>query len=647
MNRSFLWIAVLGSGWWGANVLLAQQELPPPEPRPVVVPAADHFEPLTRGPVHEAFAQGATTATNDWLVIRKEPPPVIDEIPPAQRPAGDDIAWIPGYWGWDDEREDFIWISGIWRAIPPGREWVPGYWARVPGGYQWISGYWADTRLMEVEYLPPPPETAEAGPTTAPPTGDEIWIPGTWLWQNNRYVWRPGYWAKGDPRWVWTNARYVYTPRGYLFVSGFWDYLPDQRGLLFAPVYFQGPVPRNYVYSPRLVVSTALLLEHLFLRPSYGHYYYGDYYAAPYRTRGILPFYVFNDNRRGYDPLYAWQRWQHRQDREWERRLAARYDALRDREDGRPPRDWATWERRRRDNDRTPLFSAIQDFSRSAGGTWKFRDLADDARRDVGRLSRDFEQYRQQRLKAEAEAAARTGENRGPDRVRLLKPPIGDPASRPGPNLRDRIPGADVLPGRDLPGRDVPGRDVPGRNVLPGRGDRDERDGRPRLERDSRDTPQPEPRPGVIRPDTPRPDAPRPDRPRVDTPRPDTPRPGVPRADTPRPEPPRGDAPKGDRPKTETPRPSLTPRPNPMPTPRPEPRAEPRPDPKPAPRPQAAPRPQPQPQTQPAPQPRPQPQPQPGSQPRAERPERPSAGPAGTPNRPKGGGERPNRGKKD
>ena len=50
------------------------------------------------------------------------------------------MAWIPGYWAWDDERTDFLWVSGIWRALPPGRQWVPGYWGRSGQGAQWTSG---------------------------------------------------------------------------------------------------------------------------------------------------------------------------------------------------------------------------------------------------------------------------------------------------------------------------------------------------------------------------------------------------------------------------------------------------------------------------------------------------------------------------
>lgn len=54
----------------------------------------------------------------------------IEEVPPEQKPTGDNVDWIPGYWAWDDERTDFLWVSGIWRSLPPGRQWVSGYWAK-------------------------------------------------------------------------------------------------------------------------------------------------------------------------------------------------------------------------------------------------------------------------------------------------------------------------------------------------------------------------------------------------------------------------------------------------------------------------------------------------------------------------------------
>ena len=143
----------------------------------------DGVQVLTSGPVHEAFAETVSFDPEPGLVAPKAPPPAIEELPPEQRPEGVNVAWIPGYWAWDDERTDFLWVSGIWRSLPPGRQWVPGYWARSGQGAQWTSGYWADAKDSEIEYLPEPPTTVEVGPNVTAPSADYRWLPGCWLWQ--------------------------------------------------------------------------------------------------------------------------------------------------------------------------------------------------------------------------------------------------------------------------------------------------------------------------------------------------------------------------------------------------------------------------------------------------------------------------------
>ena len=211
--------------------------------------AGEGVQVLTRGPVHEAFADTVTFDPEPGIVVPKAPPAAIEELPPDQKPDGANVAWIPGYWGWDDEREDFLWVSGIWRNLPPSRQWMPGYWGNIAQGAQWTSGYWADAKMTEVEYLPEPPATAEAGPNIAAPSADSTWLPGSWVWNQGRYAWRPGFWAAVRPDWDWVPAHYVYSPRGYVFVDGYWDHSIGQRGVLFAPVYFN-----SGVYAPRFLL---------------------------------------------------------------------------------------------------------------------------------------------------------------------------------------------------------------------------------------------------------------------------------------------------------------------------------------------------------------------------------------------------------
>src|SRR5687768_8220926 len=74
-----------------------------------------------RGPVHEAYAEATDAVVSPGTVATKQPPELIEEVPPEERPEGDNVTWIPGYWAWDEEEPGFLWVSGFWRAVPPAR----------------------------------------------------------------------------------------------------------------------------------------------------------------------------------------------------------------------------------------------------------------------------------------------------------------------------------------------------------------------------------------------------------------------------------------------------------------------------------------------------------------------------------------------
>lgn len=265
------------------------------------------LEYLTRGPLHEAFADpyAANPAANP--LVAASPPEPIRELPPDLKPSGDSITWIPGYWAWDDERSDFIWISGLWRDIPPGQRWLPGYWEPVGEGYRWISGLWLANEIEQVTYLPPPPESLEQGPSSPAPREDSFYVPGNWAHQTQEYQWTPGYWTQTQPEWIWIPASYAWTPRGCIYRPGYWDYAPERRAVMFTPVYFQQTIYTNprFVYRPRYVVNTGMnLLVHLFVRPNYRQYYFGDYYGAGFQ-QNYYPWVNYAQAGRGYDPLYT------------------------------------------------------------------------------------------------------------------------------------------------------------------------------------------------------------------------------------------------------------------------------------------------------------------------------------------------------
>lgn len=392
-------------------------------------------EVLTRGPVHEAFAGMVTFNPEPGIVISKAPPELIEEIPPEERPEGDNVSWIPGYWGWDDERTDFIWVSGTWRALPPGREWLAGYWGQTSGGYQWTSGYWADASARQTTYLPPPPATVEVGPNIAAPSVDYGWSPGCWIWYSGRYAWRPGYWALGRADWDWMPDHYVWTPRGYLFVGGYWDYPVQRRGIVFAPVYFQSSyyARRGYVYSPSIVISLGVFTDHLFLRPSYSHYYFGDYYGASYSQGGFYASFSFQSSHHGYDPFYSQQRWTHRQDRDWERRTEASFQYRRDHEAARPPRTYAAQNKlssalSATERSQMQVAAPMAQVAKRTDGGMRFQSVAKAERQQLSNRGQEVQKSREQRRTLESRGEGPTAQKSGatyrPAKVEMPTSPI-------------------------------------------------------------------------------------------------------------------------------------------------------------------------------------------------------------------------------
>jgi hypothetical protein len=331
-------VGTLGLSLWcqyGRGAAIGELDEAPP----VAVDQPEGVEVQARGPVHEAFAEPVIRGPRSTPVIAKQPPDPIEELPPDQKPDGDNVKWIPGYWAWDDERNDFLWVSGTWRAVPPDRQWLPGHWVQAEGGWQWIPGLWEENNQKALAFLPPPPDPVVEAVAPAAANTD-VFVPGTWVYRDTRYLWRPGFWMAYRPGWVWVPAHYVWTPGGYLFVDGYWDYPLQRRGLLFAPVFID---PRFYVrptwsYRPSFVVSADFMMGSLFIRMTNNHYYFGDYFEARYGRLGFQAWVDFRVGRDYYDPLYSYYRWQHRDNPSWDRDLRGLYAGRRGGEIPRPPR---------------------------------------------------------------------------------------------------------------------------------------------------------------------------------------------------------------------------------------------------------------------------------------------------------------------
>lgn len=584
----------LVAGWAFAPWAAAQA---PPDP----VPDAG-IEVLAQGPVHEAFAQPVTFNAEPGRIVKKAPPAPVEEMPAEQRPAGDDVQWIPGYWAWDEGRDDFIWVSGFWRVMPPGLVWVPGYWAETEGGHQWVSGFWTPANTTEVQYLPQPPQSLEAGATTPAPSPNHFWVPGNWYWNDTRYVWQPGFWSVNNPNWAWNPAYYAWSPRGYIYVHGFWDYLAPQRGLLFAPVYFNPGYNFQGGYMPRYAVSLPQMLNYLFVNPYRRSYFFGNYYANSYTQFGYQPWFAFHQSRFGYDPIYAYYR--QKQGSDWDNRIRRDYATLRDNEAGRPSATFAAQSAPRVAGQ--PVQLLVQPLDRlTSSSEMKLERVAREQRDQISRTSnqlRDFAKLRSQgELRADVTAAAAAKTGGGKMRLDL---PAGITARananvrttlRPNIDVDPRAPGKNPSDVRDPrgpldprgPGRnpvDVRDPREPKAPVLDPKGPLDPRDPGDRV------NPPRDPKvklPGVNRDNPPSLPGIDPDRPRVDR---LPPAPGeLPPMETPEPKAPRV------KPNREPKEPKVDLEPRPLPKVAPEPRPQPKvaPAPLPAPKPAPAPRPQP------------------------------------------------------
>ena len=557
---------------------LAAQDSPPE--------ANEGVEVLTRGPVHEAFAGTITFHPEPGVVAPKAPPKPIEELPPEQTLEGDNVAWIPGYWAWDDERDDFLWISGIWRSLPPGRQWVPGYWAEAEDGHQWTSGYWADAAAADVQYLPEPPQSLDAGPNIDAPSADHIWVPGSWVWQDARYMWRPGNWIVGQTNWVWIPSYYTWAPRGYVHVGGYWDYAPVRRGILFAPVYLNASVygRQGFVYSPTIVINTNAFVNQLFFRPNYQHYYFGDYYASNYASVGFYPWFAVGTRRIGYDPFYSYARWQNRGDRNWDRTMQASYKNRVDNEDARPPRTFAAQQKLAKSGDskenNVAIAGTLDEAAKSGDAPLKLRALKAGERKEFAQRGQEIQKFRKERQGIEAQAAVGTDEKtadtpaKEPAKLKLSRSPIAAKADAKvegdlAPPKAPELPKVDAK--AKATARDVAREKDPAADDQPAKPNTKSAAGR-----------------GKTKANTPKDPA---------------------TSETPNPKsPPRN---KGKTAVDPKPEPDPVPDPKPEPKPEPEPKPKPKADPKPMPTPKVDPKPEPKTQPKPAPKAEPKPMPQP------------------------------------
>lgn len=299
-------------------------EATPPKPPEV---KDDRVSVLDKGPIHEGFAQPSASVRGKGLTAPKAPPVPVEELLPEAKPEGEGIKWLPGYWQWDSERADFIWVCGLYRNAPPDRTWESGHWKEVNSRWTYFPGFWRPTNAKTMTAnLPEPPASTEDAPTGPNANPKAMWVPGVWEHKNGKYQWQAGYWPPAHENLIWVQGQYVATEHGYVFVSAHWDYPIEERGVLFTPVYFSATqrAKIGWSYRPQLALAFGShskwgdggAFDALYIGPNFNHYYYGDYSAwrASARLASALPLCLFLGTA---DPLPAlgetggFQPWDH------------------------------------------------------------------------------------------------------------------------------------------------------------------------------------------------------------------------------------------------------------------------------------------------------------------------------------------------
>jgi hypothetical protein len=255
----WLGVAMLCGSAWGQSTPTP----PPPEPQP---PALDGpttgAEALPPADAPRTVPSAAAPAPGDPAVAGrvyapKAPPSPIIERPSGVRPDRN-ARWIAGYWDWDTERDEYVWVGGSWQIPPAGSIWVAGRWDRDAAGWYWIPGQWsrrgnpADVAVNGPRWRTtgPPADHPDDEPAPAPGP-DFFFVPGHYAPDGDRLAWKPGFWSRSQPGWDWIPSRWVRRANGWDFREGYWVRDPD------APVVVINPrARRRIVARPPVVVET-------------------------------------------------------------------------------------------------------------------------------------------------------------------------------------------------------------------------------------------------------------------------------------------------------------------------------------------------------------------------------------------------------
>jgi hypothetical protein len=274
---------------------------------------AAEYETVKDGPVHEAYAT-QEFATIFLQMVTQKPPEPITELEPLQNDPR--TIWISGYWEWSSKHNQLLWVSGVWRRPPPGRHWVSGFWKPYKNGWVRYKGYWAeDSRSSEALIPEAPPDAIEEyiqSPTST--LTDYFWHGGYWLYnfEKQKYEWSSGRWDFFHPHWLYVPPQYLWREGGYLFVSSFWDWPLDNRGLLFSTISIAPELVDVIVYKPSQAIGQFEVITLLFpFWPSYHDLFCYEFYfhREAWSAWGVSPPWWNWSDWWTFTPSDAWWLW--------------------------------------------------------------------------------------------------------------------------------------------------------------------------------------------------------------------------------------------------------------------------------------------------------------------------------------------------
>jgi hypothetical protein len=306
-----------------------------------------------------------------------------------------------------------------------------------------VPGFWGEAQQTQLAYLPQPPAPVQAAPSVPAPGANAIFEPSTWVYADNRYAWRPGYWVNYRPGWVWVPAHYVWTPAGYVFVDGYWDYPLQQRGLLFTPVYFSAPLYQQpgFSYRPYYVVRDLALFGALFLRTAMYHYYFGNYFGPQYQRLGYQPWFDYRLGGTGYDPLFGYYRFAQPNGQRWVTSLRELYTARYNGTAQLPPRTLAQQQAlvaaagRNAPANALRSLALVTPITKVSPSVVKLQPVSPQMRAAEQRLARQYREASQQRRQHAAQVRTQAPANAAGSRaVHVTLPRL--PTPKPSPTLQ-------------------------------------------------------------------------------------------------------------------------------------------------------------------------------------------------------------------